>query len=292
MAGPISRLPSANSILCCFGANTDRTNTHRTIYVKPEYLVTAAKRKYGRDIVVLGAERSSLDIFWNTLDSKAHDFNENDFPRQVTRTIVDITAKEHCNYGDNEDKITIETSEEEMQRQKKSYILSSGKESGWEFRGNMKVDAAFFNVASASAGLGGSRSRSKSKNEGRSQEDEASLSKSYGVSGEINVPPKTKVTATITTYAVTYKLNVKAIFSVPVSSYIDVHYKKPLCGCFGAVFTRVCMLKQNGYITAQELFQDENEFQVISGSQVQFTKELELSYLSETAEMRKEEKPL
>lgn len=261
------------------------------IYAVPDYLVKAAQKKYGRRISVLGVLQNSLDEFWDTVEAKASNFNQQDFPEEVGRAIVDITAKEHCNYGDKEaDKISVTTSQEEMQRQNKTYTLSFGKQSGWEFGGNVNVGASFFNVASGSIGLGGSKNRSQWQSQQGSRGNEFSLSKTYGVSGEIEVPPRTKVTVTITTHAVTYKTYVKVVFTIPVTSAIEFHYKSQskICCCGGGGNQII----RYGSITARELFQNENEFQEIGGCNLQFTKESELSYLSETAEMRKTETPL
>ena len=264
-------------------------DTGYTVYVAPDYLIEAAQRKYGMNIYVLGTMESDLNTFWNAVEAKAYSFNENDFPKQVARTIVDITAKEHCNYGNNQDKMQVKTRKEEMEGQKRSYSLSFGKETGWKFGGNVSVGHNFFNVANVGFGIGGSISRRKWMKGEKNQENEASLSKGYGVSGEIDVPPKTKVTVTIATYAVTYKLGVKVVFNVPVSALIQFYYTTPyVCGCF----YRTRQVIKIGYILAQELFQNENEFQLIGGTYVQFTRGTELSYLSETAEMRKEQTPL
>ena len=275
------------------GANSRRTPqfgtfgnfaTGQTDYVKPYYLINAAHKKYGERIFVLGAYEDALADFWDTVETKGTTFNRDDRPEEHSRIIVDISAKEHCNYGTKEDEVMVVTSKQEAMTQKKSYSLSFGKQSGWQFGGGLNIGASFFNTASSSIGIVGKRTKGKSTSEEESKEEERSLSQTYGVTGTIKVPPKIKTEVKITTFAVTYRLNVKTVFSAPSTSYIPFYYRGS--GCCG--LTRP---KRFGYITAHELFQYETDFQDL-GYAVQFSKDSELSYISEVAEMRKQETPL
>jgi len=229
-------------------------------------------------------DESALVAFWETVDAKGSQFNPKDVPTEDGRIIVDITAKEHCNYGTKEDEIMIVTSQEETRKEKNSYSLSFGKESGWEFSGGFNIGASFFNTASSFIGIEGKRTKGKWKSEEQSREEERSLSQLYGVTGTIKVPPQHKTVVTITTYAVTYKLNVKSVFSAPATSSIPFDFKSS--GCCGLTSRRV-----PGYVNARELFQNENDFEDL-GYRVQFTVRFQLSYISEVAEMRKKETPL
>ena len=255
-----------------------------TLYLTPNYLLNAARKKYGRRIHVIGALESELAEFWDTVTAKGSPFNPNDRPTEDGRVIVDISAKEHCNYGTEEDEIEIVTSKEKTTRENKSYSLSFGKESGWEFGGGLNIGASFFNTASSSFGIQGKRTKSKSETEGRTSGEERALSQVYGVTGTIKVPPQKKAVVRITTYAVTYKLNVKAVISAPSTSRIQFYYTSS--GCCGLTSRRV-----PGYVTAREIFQNQNEFQDL-GYYIQFTVYSQLSYIGEVAEMHKEEAPL
>lgn len=263
----------------------------QTVYVTPGYLLNAAKRKYGRHIFVIGALESALADFWDNVETKAENFDKNQRPVEVSRVIVDITAKEHCNTGTiGNDTMEVTTDQQETRSEKKSYSLSFGKQSNWEFGGGLNIGASYFNTASASIGIQGKRSKGKWKSEEEGKEEERVMSQSYGVkASEIKVPPMTKVTVEITTYAVTYKLPVRSVFSAPVSSYIPFYYKGwlgNLC-CAGAGPT----FRKFGYVTATELFQLQNNFCNL-GYCVQFTKDSELSYVAETVEMYKKEEGL
>ena len=280
MAGTIITAGGANSLTPQFGTFGSFATGQR-IYMKPDYLVNAAHRKYGRRIYVIGAFESTLADFWDTVETKGTTFNRDDPPEEHSRIIVDISAKEHCNYGTKEDEVMVVTSKQEARTQKKSYSLSFGKQSEWQFGGGFNIGASFFNTASTSIGISGKRTKGKSTSEQESKEEERELSQTYGVTGTIKVPPRTKAVMKITTFAVTYKLNVKTVISAPSTSYIPFYYRGS--GCCG--LTRP---QRFGYITARELFQYEANFQDL-GYAVQFAKDSQLSYISEVAEMCKEE---
>lgn len=274
-----------------FGNFASGQTARQTVYVTPSYLLKAAKRKYGRNIVMIGAVESALNEFWDAIGNKLHgsEFNKNLRPVEDSRIIVDITAKEHCNLGSDVDHVDITTSKEETRSQKKSYALSFGKQSGWEYGGGLNIGASFFNTASASIGISGKRTTGKWRSEEEGREEERSLSQRYGVVGRIEVPAKTKVSVKITTYAVTYKIDVKIAISAAATSYIPFYYKNYLGSLFCAGGGSCC--RKFGFITARELFQNETEFEDL-GNFVQFTRNSQLSYICEVAEMYKEETPL
>ena len=258
------------------------------IYVKPKYLINAAKRKYGRNIFVIGATDSELNEFWENVEIKASGFNQR--PKEVARSIVDITAKEHKNTSDIIDSVEIYNNKMESRKEHKSYSLAF--EKGWEFGGSLNVGASFFNiigVGGASLGLGGSAKRTKNKAETSTKQEERSLSQQYSMTSKLQVPPRTALTATITTYAVTYKVTINAVFSTPTHNWIPLYYKSRFSKLFCAGTGPAC--RSNGFITAEELFQHETDFTVVKDD-VTFTRETYLSYLGETIQMHKMEKPL
>ena len=186
--------------------------------------------------------------------------------------------------------IEVETSQKETSRVTNSYTLAIGKESGWEFGGGLSVDASFFNTAVACFGIEGKRNKSNRESHTQSREKQRALAQSYGVKAtEITVPPRTKLSVRITTYAVTYKVKVKIVISVPVTSYISFYYTKsderclrlPCCG------GNTNQQRFFGYVTAFEIFQNQNNFQDL-GHCIQFQVDSELSYVGETVELHKE----
>jgi len=258
------------------------------VYVKPPYLLNATRRKYGRNVYVIGTEETKLNEFWANVEVKATGLIQR--PQEIGRSVVDVTAKEHINTGNDSDSLQILTQQTETRTERKKYSLSFAK--GWEFSGSINVTGSFFNIVgagAASVGLGGTAKRTTQKTEESSKEEERSLSQQYGVTGTIAVPANHRVQVMITTWAVNYKATVRAAFSVPITAVIPVYYKsgipKLLCAGDGAI------CRSFGYITAEDLFQNE-EGHNIEGGSVCFTKETDLSYLGETIEMYKIEVPL
>ena len=258
------------------------------VHVKPSYLIAAARRKYGREIYVIGAVEDKLNEFWENVEIKASAFEER--PKPVARSIVDITAKEHTNTSDGVDEVKISSNQKETRSEKKSYSLSF--EKSWEFGGSINVGASFFNIVGAggaSLGLGGSAKRTTTKTEDSTGQEERSLSQQYGVTGDVKVPPKTAMTMKITTYSVTYKATINAEFTTSRTNMIPISYKSRFAKLFCIGDCSAC--RSTGFIAAEELFQYETNFNV-NEKYVTFTRETDLSYLGETIQMYKTEKPL
>jgi len=77
----------------------------------------------------------------------------------------------------------------------------------------------------------------------------------------------------ITTWAVNYKATVRAAFSVPITAVIPVYYKSGIPNLLCAGDGTIC--RSSGYITAEDLFQNEEGYNMEGGS-VCFTKETDL----------------
>ena len=278
---------------CLFGCckrNRPKPQLEQVVYITPPYLRTAAQRKYGRRIQILGAEQSALTDFWSSVEATGAYCNNEERPKEDSKLIVDITAKEHCNSGyTDSDEIEVETNNSERERAMNSYTVSFSKESGWEFGGGLKVGGSFFNTASAFLGIEGNYKKNKSESEEKKSERERELSHLYGIKAtKVTVPPRTKVAVRITTYAVTYKVNVNVKVNIPITSFIPFYYRKSVsclfccccCGCGGQKF---------GYITAQELFPPDQKNVYNLGYCIQFISQSVLSYVGETVELYKEE---
>ena len=59
-------------------------------YKKPQYIENAAKRKYGRDIFVIGATKDNIAQFFNKIKQNALLAKP---PEEVGRAVVDIDCK-------------------------------------------------------------------------------------------------------------------------------------------------------------------------------------------------------
>jgi len=266
--------------------------TSAPVYSQPAYLMRAAKRKYGPDIMFIGAEESQLNQFWSKVEIKASNFLS-ERPQEVSRAIVDITAKEHVNKGTEPDTIDINNTQTESRSQKKAYSLTF--EKNWEFGASVDVGASFFNILGSggpSLGLGGSAKHSRTTTEDTTKEEERSLSQQYGVTGKMTVAPKSKIKVEITTYTVNYKIGVRALFSAPATASIPIYYKKGIISRLLCCSGTDTFCRKTGFITAEELFQMENDYYNENDTTITFAKDTELSYLCETVEMHKEESPI
>ena len=149
------------------------------VYSKPGYLMRAAQRKYGHNIWIIGTDQSQLERFWSKVEVKASNFRS-ERPKEISRTVVDITAKEHVNKGAEPDTIEIINAQTEKRSQRKLYTLTFQK--GWEFGGSIDVGASFFNVLGTggpSFGLAGFAKHSRTTTKEDTTEELRSLSQQY-----------------------------------------------------------------------------------------------------------------
>ena len=89
----------------------------------------------------------------------------------------------------------------------------------------------------------------------------------------------------ITTWAVTYEADTTLQFTVDADITLPVRYRTHLSRVFGGYFV------STAYIPAREIFKDEQGFDLDS-SNVTFTREGKVSYISEQVEIKKKKKDL
>ena len=258
---------------------------------RPLYLVKVAKQKYGDDIFVLGATQAELDKFWNH-DVKYRAISIDEQPSRKGRTIVDIDTKSHINNReedenlnapDRNDVFEITSKTGSSQSTTKTYRLQFGETYTFQVGGSLDLKPQFFNVAGGGIGISGSRTKQTSKQETKDATENETLTQEYQLVEKLVVPPKTKVTATIKSYAVTYELGQSVTeVSAPKNSFIPVHYRTMLSRRWtGGI------LVTTGYITARELFQGRPKFRVKDGM-VYFEEQAKGSYIGEEVEISKE----
>ena len=260
---------------------------------RPLYLVKVAKQKYGDDIFVLGATQAELDKFWNH-DVKYRAISIDEQPSRKGRTIVDIDTKSHINNReededldapDRNDVFEITSRTGSSQSTTKTYRLQFGETYTFQVGGSLDLKPQFFNVAGGGIGISGSRTKQTSKQKTKDTTKNESLTQEYQLVEKLVVPPKTKVTATIKSYAVTYELGQSFTeVSAPKNSFISVHYRTMLSRRWtGGIFVTT------GYITARELFQGRPNFQEKEEIEmVYFVEEAKVSYIGEEVEISKE----
>ena len=269
------------------------------LYRAPAYLQLATKKKCNRsDIFVLGVPGHELHRFWQNVSYHALSFTR---PVEGGRAVVDIDCRCHKNTAEVEarvedpagekpadwfDEFAITSSKGIGTAKTKSYQLqlSSSTTKGANF--NLKIaGAGFFNVAAPSIGLTGSYSTTQGTSLTSGWSGEEKLSQGYQIVDTLKIPPKTKVKATITTWAVTYVSETMTEFSVDANVELNVRYRTNHSRSrYGGIFI------QKIRITAKELFCNESDFKCIDGI-VTFKRKGSVSYLGEEVEIIKERDP-
>ena len=99
------------------------------------------------------------------------------------------------------------------------------------------------------------------------------------------VPPRTKVNAVITTYAVRHELHYTVEFGFPAWSGLSIKYETPLQRCFSGVCST------SGYLTASDILRGLSNYRE-ANDWVYFTQDGKLSWTGESSKVMKTEEPL
>ena len=268
---------------------------------KPTYIEDAAKRKYGHNIHVIGATQEDINKFWKSVSYHALDST---LPVEVGRAVVDIDSKCHINESDGNDPgegdkpydwydgFEIVSQKASRETSSKTYQLQLSSSTTRQFGGNLGVrvgGAGFFNMAGIAPSIGAGAHASKSKTTAVGQTDtvssEQTLSQAYQIIDRLQVPPKTKVRALITTWAVTYESKTRTEVTVDADAKIRVRYRSRLSQClccFGGTKTN--------HVTAEDIFAGEEDYES-EGGVVTFKRNGKVSYLGEEVEITKQKTP-
>lgn len=266
-------------------------------FKKPKYLQLAARRKYGRKMFVLGATNASLRYFWNQVKYTSIDTQ---LPVEKGKTVVDIDCKTHVNRArpgtsteksaDWYDDFEITSKKGKDESQTKAYQLQLTKSKEYQFGGNVKLGAnvaSFFTMGSGGpsitpeVGLQAGYKSVTTDTETTSDSRTEKLSQEYQVVDKLKVPPRTKVRANITTWAVTYEAQTTTKVTVDASAAIEIKYRTPLIRLLGGLFN------QTGFLTARELFCGEDNFHIDEDNVLTFTRPGKVFYLGEEVEVNK-----
>ncbi len=251
---------------------------------KPKYLQDAAKRKFGRGIFIVGSTEAEIQRFWGQVHYKAIRFD--DRPKPVGRAVIDIDVKSHCNFGEKVDHMEITTKKTSSQKRTKTYQLSLGKSWTFQAGANVNIDAKFFNIAGAGIGGNTSLSRTETKNETAKDETEEALGQEFGIIEKLEILPKTKVKATITTWAITYESKTQVEVRVDREASIPVRFRSPFQQAAGGICTSL------GYVTAEEIFRANGQEVHLETDTMWFLFDSAFSYLGEELEVLREQLPL
>ena len=273
-------------------------------YRAPAYIQLAAKRKCNdENIFVLGVKDKELKEFQQKMEFHAIEIT---VPEEKGRAVVAIESRCHANTADMRqaseegecgsehgsepqdwfDDFQITNSRNKAGRSVRSYQLqlSSSTTKGANF--NLKLTGAgFFNAITPSGSLSGSYSQTKSKSETKNESTTESFAQRYVLLDTLKVPPKTKVNARITTWAVTYESKTLTEVKVDAKAFLRIRYRTKLSrSTFGGIF--VDRVK----ISAKELFRYELDYKC-EDDVVTFKRWGTISHLGEEVQIIKQRDP-
>ena len=274
-------------------------------YRAPAYIQLAAMKKCNDDtIFVVGVTEDELSEFWSKASYHAVSFTR---PVEKGRAVVDIDSRCHANTAEladrgqkvdeNEDpdkkpkdwfdQFEIKSKKDSSKTKSKKYRLELSKSITKAANFNLEFSGAgFFNTAAPIApkgGIGGSYSKTETSTWSREQGESESLAQGYEVVDTLMVPPKTKVKALITTWAVTYESTTVTEISVDAKAKLPIRYRTKLSRKLGGVFISKVT------VTAKELFRGEWDYKC-ENEVVTFKRESKLSHLGEEVEIIKQKK--
>ena len=274
-------------------------------YRAPAYIRLAAMKKCNdNSIFVLGVTDKELSDFWNKASYHAISFTH---PVEKGRAVVSIDSRCHANtakvanrvaeddaeYHEDPDKMPkdwydqfeIKSSKDSSETNSKSYCLALSSSTTKAANFNLEISGAgFFNTAAPIApkgGIGGSYSKTETSTSSTEQSKSESLAQGYEVIDTLMVPPKTKVKALITTWAVTYESTMVTEISVDAKAKLPIRYRTKLSRKLGGVIVSKVM------VTAKELFRGEWDYKC-ENEVVTFKRESKLSHLGEEVEIIKQ----
>ena len=203
-------------------------------YKKPQYIVDAAKKKFGTDILIIGSTQDELNKFMKKIEHQALSASP---PEEVGRIVVSIDCKSHANHTDGcadgrekaedwYDEFEITSKGGVSQSKSSSYQLqlSSSKETQIGANLNFSVGGSNFFNLSGGGGLSATQTKTETKQTIESETKEGALSQEFQLVDRLKVPPRTKVQAKIITWAVTYKAKTRTKLSIEADTYVPVRY--------------------------------------------------------------------
>lgn len=266
-----------------------------------QLLEQASKIKYGRRIRLLStpATDAELERFWNNLRVSIRPVDTE--PREVGRSIVDITTKDYTNGGSEKDESTIELSKPAGIAKGSSAEWYVKKGLSWSVSSNVGSNimrlAAMVPV-SGTVGAVGLITKQRLEEDSIGQTLGAdSLMLQYKKQEKVVVPPHSKVTVTITSYAIRYSFNYTLQLSALATDAISIQFRTPfqdfLAGCCCCCCCCAGCCKSMGFITARELLTAMQLPGYSEGSGwVHFIQDGVLSWVGDAVEVQKKEQLL
>ena len=259
-------------------------------YRAPAYIQLAALKKCNDNtIFVLGVTEEELSEFWSKASYHAVSFTK---PKKKGRgAIVNIDSRCHANTAEVKDpekdlldNFQIKSRKDSSETKTKKYRLELSSSTTKAANFNLEFSGAgFFNTAAPIApkgGIGGSYSKTETSTWSTEQDKSESLAQGYEVIDTLQVPPETKVTAQITTRAVTYESKIITEISVDAKAELPIRYRTKFSRKLGGV------LISHVKVTAKELFRGEWDYKC-ENEVVTFKRESKISHIGEEVEIIK-----
>ena len=259
------------------------------VYENPQWLQDAvAERVPGRRC--LGAFTQDYANFMRQMSVRAVQFGDDEPKEQSgSKVIIDIDKKEYRNESETEDEVQITGQKSESKNCRKNYQLAVGKS---KYKtvivgGSVGLNASFFNIGGLGISLNSSTSHSKEMTEQQYGEEKTNaLSKEYSMKVTVKIPPRTKLSVTVTTYLVTYLAQeIEVEIKAPSTALLPV----TLGTRFGPIFERRFV-----FVTAEDFLRslaDDDDIKIIDGT-CRTTTRSYLTYLGEKTTVCKRAKQL
>ena len=271
-------------------AEAMESSSSDTSYTFKDLLTEAAKAECGRNITVRDTAftTNQLKNFEDSIVIKV--LHREDKPTEVGRTIVDISKKEFKNHAEESKDHTAKdttkaiVNKSSSTKKGRNYQFQSTQGVNWGVGGNIGLQVMGMGMGGGTMGISGKYGKNKSTSETTGSSIDTELFFSYCQEETISVPPGKKVHVTITTYTVKYRLHYTLEFSVPKSGSVFVSYSKPCC----------CGLARNTssrYIRYSQIVRNLPNFRE-DDTKAYFTQEGFLSWVGESCEVEKFEKPV
>ena len=257
-----------------------------------DILEEAAKIKYGRRIHFLRTAATDAELlrFWNNLRISIRPVDTE--PREVGRSTVDVVTKDYINNGSEQDVSVIELS--------KPAGIAKGSSAEWYVKnglswsvssnvgGNIMRLAAMVPV-SGTVGAVGSITKQRLEEDAIGHTLSAdSLMFRYKKEERVVVPPHSKVTVSIISYAIRYSFNYTLQLSALATDIISIKFRTPCQACWACCCIVCCT--SSGFITARELLTAVQLPGYSEGSRwVHFMQDGVLSWVGDGVKVQKEE---
>ena len=217
MASSLTSYSPLNAELTTYAAGNNSFATFWQLYEH------AARARYGEDITVV--RNSYYEGLVNSIEFQVSVVEKEREPREVTRTIVDITTKEFTNRGkDVVDETMIKLHKTTATPRGEKYRFTTPGGVNFGFGGNLGPQVMAMSISGGSLRITGQFSGTRLQNE-------HAYSLSYYREEKISVPPATRVTAKIVSYSNKYEMLYTLKFRVSRNAVVPLQYKTRCCFC-------------------------------------------------------------